>query len=104
MVWPASVAPADVHLVRLSNDEDVMRTADELYEQLLAIGYDVLYDDRDESAGVKFADADLIGVPVRLTVSRKTIAEHSAEWKLRSGDETKLVKLTDVVRELEHKA
>ncbi len=104
MIWPESIAPAKVHLVRLSNDAEVTKAADALYDGLGKAGIDVLYDDRDESAGVKFADADLIGVPVRLTVSRKTIAEQSVEWKRRDGQESKLVKMDAVLDTLEQKA
>jgi len=86
------VAPAAVHIVRLGMDEAVARAADTLYEDLSRRGVEVIYDDRDESAGAKFADADLIGVPVRLTVSRKTIEKDSVEVKRRDSDEVKLIK------------
>lgn len=100
--WPASVAPADIHLIRLGDAAEVLEAADKLYAQLSKAGYDVIYDDRDESAGVKFADADLIGIPVRLTVSRKTVAEKSAEWKLRAEDDAKMVPFTKLMHEIEH--
>jgi len=90
--WPTVVAPAAVHIVRLGMDEAVARAADTLYEDLSRRGVEVIYDDRDESAGAKFADADLIGVPVRLTVSRKTIEKDSVEVKRRDSDEVKLIK------------
>ena len=104
IIWPESVAPADVHLVRLSDDLEITKAADDLYQVLGKAGIDVLYDDRDESAGVKFADADLIGIPIRLTVSRKTLAAQSVEWKRRSEPEAKLVKMEDVLGAIEHKA
>jgi prolyl-tRNA synthetase len=100
MIWPEEVAPADLHLVRLGDDPAVVKEADKLYAELQAGGVDVLYDDRDESAGAKFADADLIGVPVRLTVSKRTLEEGSVEWKRRSEDDSKLVKLADVLDKL----
>lgn len=100
IAWPKSVAPAAVHLVRLGNDEAVLKAADDLYEQLSKAGGAVLYDDRDESAGAKFADADLIGCPVRLTVSRKTVEQKSAEFKERADSEVRLVKLTEVAGSL----
>jgi prolyl-tRNA synthetase len=101
IVWPVSVAPAEVHLVRLGDDEAVVKAADKLYQELGAAGREVLYDDRDESAGVKFADADLVGVPWRVTVSKKTLAENSAELKRRDSLESKLVKLEKVGAALE---
>ncbi len=97
LVWPEAVAPARVHLVRLGVDEDVMKAADKLYDDLAKAGVETIYDDRDEPAGAKFADADLMGCPVRLTVSKKTLAEHSVEWKLRSHDKTELIKLSDIL-------
>lgn len=100
MVWPESVAPFGVHLVRLGADEAAVKAADKLYGELTKAGVEVLYDDRDESTGAKFADADLIGVPLRLTVSKRTVAENSAEWKRRTEDEAKLVKLDEVLAKL----
>ena len=98
LVWPANIAPADVHLVRLGDDPAVVEAADKLFEDLKQSGKDVLYDDRDESVGRKFADADLIGVPVRLTVSKRTLEQDSVEFKRRSSNDEKLVKLADVMK------
>ncbi len=97
IVWPESVAPAPVQLVRLGDDAAVTKAADKLYAELEKAGVSVLYDDRDESAGAKFADADLIGCPMRVTMSRKTLGHDSAELKRRDSDEAKLVKLGEVV-------
>ncbi|MBM3189662.1 MAG: proline--tRNA ligase [Chloroflexi bacterium] len=92
IIWPASVAPFQVHLVSLAgNDARVAEAADALYERLQAAGYEVLYDDRAESAGVKFNDADLIGIPVRLTVSRRTVESQAVELKPRWAEEKRLV-------------
>ena len=96
----ANIAPADVHLVRLGDDAAVVKAADKLFEDLKTAGKDVLYDDRDESVGRKFADADLIGVPVRLTVSKRTLEQDAVELKHRTLDDEKLVKLGDVIRAL----
>ncbi|HSX41207.1 MAG TPA: aminoacyl--tRNA ligase-related protein [Candidatus Saccharimonadales bacterium] len=93
LAWPESVAPAQVSLVRIGEDAKVVAAADKLYDQLQTNGFSVLYDDRDESAGGKFADADLIGCPVRLTVSPKTLEKNSAELKFRHLDEIKLLSL-----------
>jgi prolyl-tRNA synthetase len=100
LVWPAGVAPFAVHLVRLGDEAAVVEAADKLYGELTKSGVEVLYDDRDESAGAKFADADLIGGPQRLTVSRKTLEHESAELKPRVSDKAELVKLTVVAKQL----
>lgn len=100
IVWPKNVAPFTVHLVRLGDDAPVLKAADELYEDLNKAGVDVLYDDRDESAGVKFADADLMGMPQRLTVSRKTLEHDAVEVKVRGHEATNLVKLAAAVKEM----
>lgn len=99
LVWPKEIAPFDVHLVVLGSDEE-RKVADKLYTDLQKAGKAVLYDDRDESAGAKFADADLLGIPIRLTVSKKTLAESSVEIKYRSNKESKLVKLTQIILDL----
>lgn len=97
IIWPDSVAPYQLHLVSLgASQPDVHSIAEQLYHHLLESGYEVLYDDRDESAGVKFNDADLIGVPWRITVSRKTLAQDSVELKRRSERTTRLVPLVEL--------
>ena len=93
LAWPAAVAPFQVHLVALGAGRapEVGEAADGLHEQLVAAGIEVLYDDRDVSPGVKFADADLIGVPVRLVVGAKGLARGVVEWRSRiSGEEREL--------------
>lgn len=97
IIWPESVAPAQIHLISLGDDAKVSNAADELYDQLTKAGKTVVYDDRAESAGAKFADADLIGIPERWTISAKTLAENSVEVKKRSEKETKLIKLDQVI-------
>lgn len=82
--WPTSVAPFAVHLVRLGDDAAVVADAEALYNELRGAGVDVLYDDRDVSAGVKFSDAELLGVPVRLTVSKKTVEAGIVEQQNRA--------------------
>lgn len=95
IVWPKQVAPFDAHLISLK--EDVK--ADEAYSKLTDSGVDVLYDDRDNvSAGEKFADADLIGIPARLVISSKT--EDKIEWKERSKKETELLTIEEVLNRL----
>jgi len=98
MVWPVSVAPFDVHLISLCKDEAEKKQADELYEKLQTNGIDILYDDRDLRAGEKFADSDLIGIPKRIIISSKTLAENSVEVKMRDEEESVLVKIEDILR------
>ncbi|MDH5597015.1 MAG: His/Gly/Thr/Pro-type tRNA ligase C-terminal domain-containing protein [Candidatus Peregrinibacteria bacterium] len=96
IIWPRNIAPYQVHIVSLGKDEAVIQEADKLYQELVAAGIEVLYDDRDAGAGAKLADADLIGIPVRLVVSSRTLEAGSAEWKERDKAEAENVKLTEV--------
>ena len=103
MIWPKSVAPFQVSLVSLRSKDEAMQsqidtTAKELYDGLIAEGIDVLWDDRtDLSPGEKFADADLVGLPLRLVVSERMLKDNSIEWKERAAAEAKPVPTTDVV-------
>jgi prolyl-tRNA synthetase len=92
IIWPAEVAPFDAHLVRLGKSDAVRAAADTFYNELGAAGLRVLYDDRDESAGVKFNDADLIGLPVRLLISERLLAEGQVELKRRGGEAIKIAR------------
>lgn len=83
IIWPIPVAPFHVHLLPLSQSETVQRQARTLYEQLLQVGIEVLWDDRDERAGVKFNDADLIGAPFHLVIGEKGLAQGLVELKTR---------------------
>jgi prolyl-tRNA synthetase len=98
IVWPAEMAPYDVHLVGLGFDKPGVReSAEQVYQQLRDAGLEVLFDDREEgSAGVKFNDADLLGMPVRVTVSPRSIEAGGAEIKGRTEKETQIVALADV--------
>lgn len=86
MVWPTSIAPAKVHLIRLGESAATVAQADELYSVLTAAGISILYDNRNMRSGVKFADADLIGIPHRVVVSEKTAAAKTYEYKARTND------------------
>jgi prolyl-tRNA synthetase len=90
IIWPPQIAPYDIHLVDLANDP---KHADGIREKLESAGFAVLYDDRDERAGVKFNDADLIGLPLRITVGEKGLAENSVEVKIRWEKEKSMVPL-----------
>ncbi len=96
LIWPVSVAPYQVHLVVLPGD-DTQRVAEELYDSLRQAGIEVLYDDRDERAGVKFNDADLIGVPLRLTVSGRSLKAGGVEYKRRDQDQRDVIAHADVI-------
>jgi len=92
IVWPLAVAPFHAHVIALPvNDDAVHVAAEALALELEQAGIEVLYDDRDETAGVKFADADLIGIPFRLTVSKRTIKESAVELKGRTEEKGTLV-------------
>ena len=99
LIWPISVAPYQAHLVMLpgKNDQKASLTADKLYNDLKNAGVEVLYDDREESPGVKFTDADLIGLPIRLTISDRMVKEKSVEFKLRRSDSKVTVAEADAV-------
>lgn len=86
LVWPESIAPARVYLASLGASQEVSQAADGLYETLKKQNVDVLYDDRDVRPGEKFSDADLIGLPARLVVSSRTLAQNKFEYKARSSD------------------
>jgi prolyl-tRNA synthetase len=103
IVWPASLAPYGLHLVGLGLErEGVGDKAEALYEGLLAAGVDVLYDDRpDVSAGVKFNDADLIGIPLRATVSPRSLEKDSIEVKRRDAAESELIPYAEFPGRLE---
>ena len=95
--WPISIAPYHVSLLSLGGDDAVVAAAESLYAGLTAAGIEVLYDDRNDRPGVKFNDADLIGNPIRLSVSKRTLAEGQAELRLRSETESNFVPLDDAV-------
>jgi len=100
VIWPASIAPYQVHICSLGTDDEIVLAAEKLYTELEEQGIEVLFDDRPESAGVKFNDADLLGVPVRLTVSRRTLKSDSVEIKLREQGNIELVSLDEVSKKL----
>jgi prolyl-tRNA synthetase len=98
IAWPRALAPFDIHLVTLGKEGEQARTvADGLYDELRATGLDVLYDDRGASAGEKFADAELLGAPLRLTVGRKGIEAGEIEAQVRRGQEKRTLPLDGAV-------
>jgi prolyl-tRNA synthetase len=96
LVWPMAIAPYSVHIVPTNyGDDELRKVADELYDALEAKGIDVLMDDREARAGVKFNDADLIGVPLRVTIGPKGLKEGVMELKWRSKDDVEKVPLAE---------
>ena len=104
IIWPENLAPYDVHLLSLGKGSEVAEAADQIYDSLRAAGFGVYYDDRQASAGVKFNDADLIGLPLRVTVGARGLAEGKVEIKRRDDAErhqVPLAELTQFLRELQ---
>jgi prolyl-tRNA synthetase len=98
IIWPIPIAPFEVVVTQLGKEENVARVAGELYEQLVAAGIDVLFDDRDERPGVKFKDADLIGFPLRIAVGAKSLANGQVEWSFRKDRAKQLGAADEVVQ------
>ena len=111
IIWPISIAPFEVLVTCVNQDEEnVVKAAEDIYGQLDGAGVEVLLDDRPLRGGIKFKDADLIGIPVRITVGKKSLAEGKVEIKLRSESEREQVpvgevvgKAIDIVAELKEK-
>ncbi|MDD4531733.1 MAG: His/Gly/Thr/Pro-type tRNA ligase C-terminal domain-containing protein [Candidatus Pacebacteria bacterium] len=103
IIWPASVAPFSVHLVSLDGgDSEIKARADEIYSILQNSGIEVLYDNRDDkTAGEKLNDCDLIGIPLRVVVSSKTLKEESVELKKRKEEKARLVKIKEIKNEIQ---
>ena len=96
IIWPPTVAPYQIHLMYIGKGDEVRQRTESLYTHLRAQGYEVLYDDRQESPGVKFKEADLLGMPVRFTISQRTLETNSVEVKHRTEQEKDLVKLDEL--------
>jgi prolyl-tRNA synthetase len=94
--WPLAIAPFHATVLPLGQEPELLQAADQVVAALAAAGVEVLYDDRDERPGVKFKDADLVGIPIRLAVGRKGLAEGKVEWKLRGSKDVTLVPLAEV--------
>ncbi len=100
IVWPENIAPAKLYLARLGESKDVVEAADDLYETLQKAGVEVLYDDRDARPGEKFADAELIGIPWRVVVSDKLVADKKFELKARTQDEMHLLSKSELLAKI----
>lgn len=92
IIWPMPIAPFEIHLMGIGTDsEEVVNKCDEIYNKLISLGIEVLYDDRDERPGVLFKDADLIGIPIRVAISKKSIEKGGIEVKLRRERESRII-------------
>jgi len=100
LIWPEAVAPFQVHIMNLGPDEEAKKVAEQLYKDLKTKNAEVLFDDRDLSAGVKLKDSDLIGLPIRIVVSAKTLTENSVELKYRIKEGIKMVPLTEIIKKI----
>jgi len=99
IVWPENIAPARVYLINIGNNEKVIDKTSGLYDELVAKGIDVIWDDRDVRPGDKFADADLIGIPFRVVISEK-MADDEFEIKERKSNDVDVVNKADLVKRL----
>lgn len=99
IVWPESIAPFQVHLLALGKEESVLAEAEKVYEKLSATGVEVLFDDREEvSAGEKFSDADLLGMPWRAVVSERSVKEGGIELKKRTEEKGRIITLSELIK------
>jgi prolyl-tRNA synthetase len=99
IIWPESIAPFVVHLLALGEDEKVLKEAEKIYEHLTKAGVEVLFDDRAEvSAGEKFSDADLLGIPLRAVVSARSIKDGGIEIKKRTEEKGKIITLEELLK------
>lgn len=102
IIWPIPIAPYHCLIVPVSaKDEQVTETAEQLYQQMLKMGLEVVIDDRDERPGVKFKDADLVGYPLRITVGSKALAKGQVELRDRKTGETELVAVADMAHKVQ---
>jgi prolyl-tRNA synthetase len=97
IIWPREVAPFQIHLIPIENTKRVKKMAEKIYQDLQNKKFEVLYEDRwEKTAGEKFADCDLIGIPKRLVISEKTIAKDLIEIKERGDKKIKLIKIKNL--------
>ncbi|WKZ31434.1 MAG: proline--tRNA ligase [Candidatus Dojkabacteria bacterium] len=102
VIWPISVAPYHMQLITLDKDEQILKKAEAAYDELIGAGLQVLWDDReDASPGVKFADADLIGNPIRVVISKRSLENGGAEVKQRREDSSEVVALDKLLGRLQ---
>lgn len=102
IIWPREVAPFDIQILPLnsSKDDESLTLAKEYYNKLVELGFDVIMDDREESPGRKFNDADLIGIPLRITIGKRNLVENKVEMKLRGSTEVLLINKTEILNKV----
>ena len=101
IIWPLAIAPFQIHLCALRMEEPaVLEAVEKLYQDIIDSGLEVLFDDRNESAGIKFNDADLIGIPLRITVSPRTLQKQSVEIKWRSEKEAEIIPIEGIIEKI----
>lgn len=100
IIWPPIIAPFKIYLLNVDAKDETVAKAEQIHK-ILKEKYEIIFDDRDTSAGVKFADADLLGAPIRITISQRTMAKDSAEIKYRNTKETELIKFQNLEEYLE---
>ncbi len=96
IIWTSALSPFDLELIALDVEGEVKQKADEIYAALTARGIDVLYDERDERPGVKFKDADLIGIPYRVVIGRKLLPEGKVEFKVRGQKDAAILTFAEL--------
>lgn len=103
IIWPMAIAPFHAIIIPVSNkDAEQMQAARELYHSLTIAGVEALLDDRGERAGVKFKDADLIGIPIRITIGKRTVQEQIAEVKIRRNGQQLDIPLAEMTVRVKH--
>ena len=101
IVWPMPLAPYQVIITPVNiNEDEIMKAAENIYASMLNCGIEVILDDRDERAGVKFKDADLIGIPLRIIIGQKNLVQGNVELKIRKTGENKLYSLQGIVQQV----
>ncbi|OGY42386.1 MAG: hypothetical protein A2Y82_04510 [Candidatus Buchananbacteria bacterium RBG_13_36_9] len=100
IIWPLEIAPFQVHLITLGEAKEIAKIGENIYKDLQKSGIEVLYDDRPESAGVKLNDSDLLGVPIRLVISSKTLEKQGVELKMRASDKIEIIKYSGLDKKI----
>ena len=101
IIWPKKIAPYQIIILSLGNDDKVKAKSTEIYEELKEAGYEVLLDDRDERAGVKFNDSELIGIPLRLTIGSRSLENGEVEAMVREDSRKLKIELDNLYPKIE---
>ena len=100
IIWPLPIAPFHVEVISIGNDEKTVKMAEKVYGELVEAGIEVLYDDRNERPGVKFADADLIGIPYHAIIGKKAVEDGKIEFKVRKTGERNMLSIEEVIKKV----